>query len=64
MERPEEGGHEDPSRGLSESELSGAERGRLSKGWTGAEGLTAIPKIAGSPASSSAAGARAFSLGL
>lgn len=64
MERPEEGGWEDPFRGLSESEIFGAERGRLSKGWTGAEGLTAIPKISGSPSSSSAAGAGEFSLGL
>lgn len=31
MERAAEGGHEDRFRGLSEPEVSGAERGRLSK---------------------------------
>lgn len=62
MERTEEGGYEDPFRGLSEPEMFGAERGRPSRDWTGADGLTAIP-ISGSPSSSSAAGAGAFTLG-
>lgn len=62
MGRTEEGGYEDPFRALSEAEILGAERGRLSKDWTGAEGLTAIP-ISGSPSSSSAAGTGAFTLG-
>ena len=57
METPEEGGCEDPFKALSEFEIFGAERARLCKDWTGAEGLTAILKnISRSPSPSSAAG--------
>lgn len=41
MERPAEGGCEDPFRALREPEIFGAERGRPPKGWTGAEDLSA-----------------------
>lgn len=44
VERPEEGGCEDPFRALSEPEMLGAERGRSSQDWTGAVGLTATVK--------------------
>lgn len=64
MERPVEGEYEDLFTRSSESELFGAGRGGCAEIGRGAEGLTASPKISGSPSPTAAAGAGKFMLDL